>query len=100
MSEIKTFFRSCPACGKRFQIKLVSKKLIDDETIKENLTRAETEMNSSLIPGTGIYGAPTSLEEGQPVIVDVEEFQYTYKCKHCGHEWSEKHEEEHEYKTE
>ena len=31
--------------------------------------------------------------ETEPAVVDVEEFQYAYKCKHCGHEWVEKHEE-------
>jgi hypothetical protein len=35
------------------------------------------------------------VQEGRPIIADIEEFQYTYKCKHCGHEWSEKHVEEH-----
>lgn len=30
-----------------------------------------------------------SVEEGGPMIFDIKEFQYTYKCKHCGHEWTE-----------
>ena len=33
--------------------------------------------------------------EGKPIVVDVEQFQYSYKCKHCGHEWTEKHVERH-----
>ena len=24
-----------------------------------------------------------------PIIVDVEDFDYSYKCKHCGHQWDE-----------
>ena len=78
----------------------MSKKLVGDETIRETLSPVETEMNSALIPGVGAYPTPVNLQEGQPVIVDVEDFQYTYKCKHCGHEWSEKHEEEREFKSE
>jgi hypothetical protein len=78
----------------------VSKKLVGNEVIKETLTPSEAAVNSSLIPGPSIYFEPTILEEGQPIIVDTEEFQYSYKCKHCGHEWSEKHEEVHEAKTE
>jgi hypothetical protein len=39
------------------------------------------------------------LEEGVTVTLDIEEFQYNYKCKHCGHEWSEKHTEKHVEKT-
>jgi hypothetical protein len=100
VSEIKTFFRSCPVCGRKFQIRLVSKKLVGNEVVKETLTPSEAAVNSSLIPEPSIYFESTILEEGQPIIVDTEEFQYSYKCKHCGHEWSEKHEEEHEVKTE
>ncbi len=35
------------------------------------------------------------VEPGEPVIVDVDQFQYTYSCKLCGHEWSEKKIEKH-----
>jgi len=49
--------------------------------------------------GRGLaYGASMPyfvVREGPPIIIDVEEFQYAYKCNHCGHEWSEKHVEEH-----
>jgi hypothetical protein len=31
----------------------------------------------------------------EPVTVDTEEFRYAYRCKHCGHEWSEEHTEKH-----
>jgi hypothetical protein len=33
----------------------------------------------------------TTLREGPPIVIDREEFRYSYKCEHCGHEWSEKH---------
>lgn len=90
MSEIKTFFRHCPSCGRRFHIKLVSKKSIEEETIEERETASEALRDSSLNP---IIPPITLLGEGPPVVVNVEDFQYMYKCKHCGHEWSEKHEE-------
>ncbi|HEX4920115.1 MAG TPA: hypothetical protein VFV92_05180 [Candidatus Bathyarchaeia archaeon] len=35
----------------------------------------------------------TELVEGPPIIVKEEEFEYTYKCSHCGHEWTELHRE-------
>ena len=25
------------------------------------------------------------------LMVEEDEYQYSYKCKHCGHEWSEVH---------
>ncbi|MDA4134306.1 MAG: hypothetical protein OK441_01895 [Thaumarchaeota archaeon] len=89
MSEVKTFFRHCPSCGRRFHIRVVSKQLLQ-------MDREDEEISSR-----GLYArAPNNpmtliVEEGEPITVDIEEFQYMYKCKHCGHEWSEKHVEEH-----
>jgi hypothetical protein len=40
------------------------------------------------------YSNPIIVQENVPTTIDVEEFQYSYKCKHCGHEWSEKKFEE------
>ena len=36
----------------------------------------------------------TPLSEGPSITVDVEKFEYAYKCTHCGHQWSEMHLEE------
>lgn len=88
MSEIKTFFRTCPSCGRRFEIRLMSKKLIETQRIKEQMPRANNYFG-------GWPGSYLLVGETEPVMIDVEEFQYAYKCKHCGHEWLEKHEEEH-----
>ena len=90
------FFRHCPQCGRRFHIKLESKKLVTEhrESIpgrKEIRTVARV---SSVGPGAAAASpafTPIAVEEGKPIIIDVEEFQYAYKCSHCGHEWSEKH---------
>jgi hypothetical protein len=86
MSEIKTFFRTCPSCGRRFEIRLVNKKLVGTERIKE-----EMPVNDGYLvwPGSSVL-----VGETEPAVIDVEEFQYAYKCKHCGHEWLEKHERE------
>jgi hypothetical protein len=87
MSEIRTFFRFCPACGRRFHLKLMSKKLIDDE--KE---RVETEMPHQQLHGGGNFGiiaAITEVDENLTTVIDTQKFQYAYKCKHCGHVWYE-----------
>jgi hypothetical protein len=89
MSEVETFFRFCPSCGRRFHIKLVSKKLVD--------TKRETTEQSEVMPGglnpmaVGFRGSmlPLVVEENVPVTVEVEDFEYSYKCKHCGHQWTE-----------
>jgi hypothetical protein len=45
--------------------------------------------------GPRFQGPPyLTLQEGAPIVVDHEEFRYSYKCSHCGHEWSEKRMEE------
>ena len=38
---------------------------------------------------------PILVHDERPVVLDIEEFQYVYKCKHCNHEWTEHHREEH-----
>jgi hypothetical protein len=95
VSEVKTFFRYCPACGRRFHIKLVSKTLV-------SLDRQSTDQKQA-VPGTGslsggsggYYPSPFALQEGETITIDIEHFQYSYLCKHCGHGWSEKGVEEH-----
>ena len=82
------FLRHCPQCGRRFHIILVDKKLaqvLDKETVHS--------------PPRMVKMAPLApvwpVGEGEPVTIDTEQFQWTYKCKHCGHEWSEARTEEH-----
>ncbi|MDA4122636.1 MAG: hypothetical protein OK456_05580 [Thaumarchaeota archaeon] len=101
MSEIRTFFRHCPSCGRRFEVRLESKKLLKDQTVTTMLNASEAAVKDALIAGPAPPAAPvpTLMGQGEPVIVDVETFQYTYKCKHCGHEWSEVREEEHAEKS-
>jgi DNA-directed RNA polymerase subunit RPC12/RpoP len=90
VSEIKTFFRFCPECGRRFHIKIVDKKLVD---VKREVV--EVRRSAAMMPITGNPASfPVMLQEGEPIVIDIEEFQYVYKCGHCGHEWTEKHIEE------
>jgi hypothetical protein len=84
------FFRHCPGCGRRFHIKVEGKKLVTEH--RESIRRSVP--SSMVVRSGGRYGAsvtPIAVQEGKPIIVDIEEFQYAYKCKHCGHEWSEEH---------
>jgi ribosomal protein L37AE/L43A len=91
LSEIRTFFRFCPSCGKRFEIRLVDKKLVGDREVQDKTVTKSFKSSGGI---SGFYGPRyATLEEGTPVTVYVEEFQYTYKCKHCGHQWTEVKEE-------
>jgi len=64
---------------------LVGKKLEDEES------HVEEKIPSPMYASVRV---PTVLSVGRTAIVDVEEFQYTYKCKACGHQWSEVREKE------
>ena len=92
------FFRHCPACGRRFHIKLETKKLVGSQ-IESIPTLQMRSRPFGLRPigfdATSDTRPPLGLHEGRPIVVDVEEFQYTYRCGHCGHEWSEKRLGEH-----
>ena len=46
-------------------------------------------------PRTDTLTIPVVVHDERPIMLDIEEFQYHYKCKHCGHEWTEHHQEEH-----
>lgn len=86
MGEISTFFRHCPSCRKKFEISLVSEKLLDTKRRTEGPTHPVTPM----FFGAGI--SPLEVEQNVPITVEVKDFQYTYRCKHCGHVWTELHE--------
>jgi len=87
-SVVERFFRHCPACGRRFEVRLVSKAVVNDE--------GELEKADELPQTRQLYGA-----RGSPIILsadsandlpelrDREEIMYDLKCKHCGHEWTE-----------
>lgn len=95
MSGVEAFFRHCPFCGRRFEIRLVSK--------------SESEAGGEYTGGRAVPAVPVALgakdsntafgpiqlTQGSPTIVSVSEVEetrlkrYSYKCRHCGHEWSE-----------
>lgn len=90
------FFRHCPECGRRFHIKLENKKLVSEhrESIPgRKVLRAAVVRSGRMGSGVSLSPSttPIAVQEGKPIIVDIEEFQYAYKCNHCGHEWSETH---------
>lgn len=92
MSEVRTFFRHCPSCGRRFEIRLVSKVRIEDTEHVDERDGLLSPTKSGMITGPKPTPVPTVVHDAGPVTVDMEEFQYTYRCKHCGHQWSEVHE--------
>ena len=65
----------------------MKKELVGEQDASET----EKRLRSALVR------PPILLTEDAPVVVRIEEFQCSYMCKHCGHEWSEVHETEHKF---
>ena len=82
-----TFFRRCPNCGRRFEIRLVGTKKLESETLREERPLVQDYTMAS--PDEYL-----ELEETVPTIVEIEQFQNAYRCKHCGYQWVEKKEKE------
>jgi DNA-directed RNA polymerase subunit RPC12/RpoP len=100
VSELRTFFRRCPYCGRRFEIRLEGKKLIAEKSVTSRVPIMEKMASDNLIGGAPLTTpTPILVAEGAPITVDVEEFEYAYRCKHCGHEWFERREETHREAT-
>jgi len=73
----------------------VSKQSTHSESFKEKEKLIQTATNVSAWPPLGNFSTPPSIvEENIPLIVDVETFQYMYRCGHCGHQWLEVHEKD------
>lgn len=85
MTDFRALFRTCPSCGKRFEIRLTGKKLVKDQ-----IAQKKAHVISGL-PSYGLYGVQsvTTVSEDRPVVLDEKDFQYAYECNHCGHEWVE-----------
>ena len=82
------FFRHCPHCGRRFHVVLVDKKLV-------KVVHKETVRTPPRMLKTAPLGRVWPIGEGEPVTIDTQIIQYSYRCKHCGHEWSEERTEKH-----
>ena len=93
---MREIFRHCPSCGRRFTIRLVDEKLVDQRRSRNQIEQpTETHMGvSSTYSYGGIPMPRVEVDEEVPVTIDIKDFQYTYKCKHCGHVWSEMREKD------
>lgn len=87
MATVGTFFRTCPSCGRRFHVTLVDTKLIDERKSAETV-----KVGAAAPVGPANRGSLVVLEQDVPVTIDIRDFRYSYRCKHCGHVWAELHE--------
>jgi hypothetical protein len=77
------FLRRCPACGRRFSVRVERKVLVEREADTERILHnvAIVRVRGGLIPAEAV---------AEEVPIERDTFEISYECKHCHHEWSEK----------
>jgi len=86
-----TVFKKCPNCGKRFEVEHTGESV---EKKTEVVTEEKPISPASLMAlASQPPDNPVELPPVARVAEEVEEDDYTetYRCKHCGHVWTEKH---------
>jgi hypothetical protein len=90
---LRTFFRHCPNCGRRFEIRLTDEKEVEgsEETIVNSVPEDPTRVSGMGPMGSpgyapGIMVLPSSTV---PLVIKERELKDTYRCGHCGHTWTE-----------
>jgi len=104
MSNVTAFLRHCPSCGRRFEVRLTGKNEVGTERVNYPSTRAGTSSWTHMAARAGlgnvrstsqtIWDSHVEVAEKVQVTVEKKGFQYSYRCKHCGHEWVEHRTEE------
>ena len=90
-SEIRTFFRHCPKCGHRFEIRLVDKEQLSGSEAVSTFDPPLLETDKfSAFPSKRIGPAYVDLKDSaEPTIIDSMTLVDTYKCGRCGFMWTE-----------
>lgn len=84
---MRELLRRCPSCGRRFTVRIESKKLVDAEQGSERVVHDVVVV--PILAGSGSRTAPVGVAYGE-IPIEREEFDVTYECKNCHHEWTER----------
>ena len=87
---MSTILKKCPSCGKRFEVQRTSKSVAKrDEMVPEKKTRkafaATVAAREDPRATTDTMRTEVHVEEEMEEDTDTE----TFKCRHCGHTWTE-----------
>jgi DNA-directed RNA polymerase subunit RPC12/RpoP len=87
---VPTVFKKCPNCGKRFEVEHTGESVVKRTGV---VTEEKPVSSASLTTLASPPDDPVELPPTVMVAEEIEEDDYTetYKCKHCGHVWTEKH---------
>ena len=90
MVTLATFFRNCPSCGRRFEIRLVGREVLDASAAVSEVKKDEDHPRMYGVGGR--FGVRMSLTASSPnpIAAEVDEVvRYDFRCDHCGHAWTE-----------
>ena len=85
MVHLREFLRRCPACGRRFVVRLQTKRLVGSEQDTEHIAHdvvvlARGGRDSRVIPAGATF---------EDVPIERETFEVTFECHRCHHKWTE-----------
>jgi hypothetical protein len=86
---MKELLRKCPSCGRRFVLKIDSKKLVDVQHSTERLIRDFSTYPFSRQQSGAVQGW-VDVKTTEDVPIELDEYEVTYDCRHCHHTWTEK----------
>ena len=82
---MREFLRRRPSCGRRFVVRLQSKKLVGLERHTERVVH-DVGVASLDSKNPRVIPAGVTLEE---VPIERESFDVTFECRNCHHKWTE-----------
>jgi hypothetical protein len=95
MVSFGLLLRECPSCKRRFGVKFVSQKIADsrEEPPGSEMPKPHWagDTGSLAINPAATSGAPLVPNPEVERIVRQYTLLKTFRCKYCGHEWSEKY---------
>jgi rubrerythrin len=75
-------FARCPAYKERFGVKRLDRKLVKSERDTETIMRPVAASSAN------VKGASRVVEVQEVISFTKKEFEETYRCSKCGHQWS------------
>lgn len=78
----------CPNCHSVFRVVTESKELVEDNPEEDFKGSALEDIRPTGPPGMGMWGSDTGYS-GKDVETEDELYEYKFKCKRCGYEWTE-----------
>ncbi len=85
---MREFLRRCPSSGRRFVVRIKSKKLTDLQHETERVIHDIVTVRPDGRGGGRLY-APANAATVDEIPVERETFDVVYECRHCNHKWTE-----------